>query len=63
MNNEREIRFNFDVSGAEAQTIIEALGEMPYKKVVELVFRLQNQAQEQVQKYQEENAPKPPVVK
>lgn len=56
----------FEVTHQEANVIIEALGNMPYVKVFELIHKLQQQAQIQLQQNQqvvnESTSPKPQVV-
>ena len=53
----------FEVTHQEANVIIEALGNMPYVKVFELIHKLQQQAQTQLQQNQqvvrESASPKP----
>jgi phosphoribosylformylglycinamidine (FGAM) synthase PurS component len=42
---------NLSVTAAEAQTILDALGELPHKRVGTLSIKLQSQAQEQLDKF------------
>jgi len=41
-------KINLELSVDEANTLLEALGEMPYRKVYELIIKIQQQASSQL---------------
>lgn len=44
-----EQEYTFKVTGKEADTLFEALVELPFKKVVDIFFKLRQQVSESVQ--------------
>ncbi len=41
--------FNLHMTQTEVEQVLEALSELPFKKVADLFFKLRNQATEQIQ--------------
>ena len=41
-----DMQFKFGLTDKETELVFEALGEMPFKKVVDLFFKLRQQVQE-----------------
>ena len=50
-----EVTLNLSIN--EANLVLEALGEMPYRRVYELVVKIQQQASEQLNEKQGNNKP------
>lgn len=42
-----DMKYNFELTMQEAQLVMEGLEEMPFKKVVDIVFKLRGQVQTQ----------------
>lgn len=50
-NEQSGMTFNFDLTEQEVMLLLDGLGELQFKKVIDLVFKIRTQIQEQVDKH------------
>lgn len=62
MTEKKKINFKFNLSEEDAVLLLEGLGELPFKRVADLVYKIRTQAQEQIMESESESDPAKPSV-